>query len=108
LLAEHGDARTDDVEELRHDGRDAVEMAGAAATAQGLGDVADVDSRVLSRFVELGRLRGEDGVHAERREASEVAGEVARVSRQILAGPELRRVDEDRDDHERSPLLRLP
>lgn len=119
LLAEVGGVGLDGAEELHADGGDAAEEGGAAGALEDGADGADGDEAAVAgrllrgrhaRGVHLGGRGVEDGADAA--EVGPVAGQFAvqlgelahvgvpggRVGRQVLAGAELRRVDEEGDD----------
>ncbi len=100
LLAEEGQLRARQGEELGDHRAHAAEMAGAARAAERLGERARLDPGLEAGRIELlGRARGEDEARAGLLALLEIAVEVARVAGEILAGPELGRVDEDGDRH---------
>ena len=100
FLAEGGDVRPDDLEELGDDGRHPAEVPGAARPLEAVGEPRHLDERARPLRVDLLGLGGEDDVHPFLREHLDVAGEVARVACQVFVRPELRGIDEDRHDHE--------
>ncbi len=81
LLPEVGPLRPEDVEELRHHGRDAAEVAGAPGALERRAHVLHRDPRLESRRVDVARRRSPDGVHAERSEEPEVGVERPRDRR---------------------------
>ena len=84
------------VEQLGDDRGDAVEVAGARRAFEGLGErAADVHDGREALGVHLVCAGREHDVHAGVREQVEVALLVARVALEVLAGAELRGVDED-------------
>ena len=72
-----------------------------------LGDGPDADASLVGLADHLGRFRGEHEIHARQLERAKVALQIARVTRKVLAGPELGRVHEDGNHHESSTALRL-
>ncbi|MND93963.1 hypothetical protein D3C80_861660 [compost metagenome] len=81
-------------------------MAGAAATAQALGDARDADQGLSGHAVGVHFLDGgrEQQLAAGFEEFFLVGGEGARVAVEVFAGAELQRVDEDAGNHEVAAL----
>jgi hypothetical protein len=73
-------------------------MAGAAVAAQAAGDARHLHVGLVTVRVHVLRPRQVDGGDAGGPELFQVACLVARVLVEVLAGEELRRVDEDRGD----------
>ena len=107
LAPEHRRAGTDEREELRDDGRDALEVSRSKCAVERLRERADAHPRLIPGRIHLLGGRREDGIGAGARQLGDVALEVARILREVLRGPELRGVDEDRDDDERRSPARL-
>jgi hypothetical protein len=87
------------VQQLEHDGEHAVEVAGPVRPLEHLAHRpgADPHERRAVGVDDVGRRR-EDDVGALARAHREVGLERARVAVEVLARPELQRVDEDGDD----------
>ncbi len=97
LLAEERHVGPDHVQQLGHDGRDAVEVAHAAVLAlERLGQAAHVDRRPEARRIDLVERRREEQVGAGLGGQRRVALLVARVGGQVARRVELRGVDEER------------
>ena len=107
LLAEVRVLGADQVEQDRDDGRDPIEMSRPGGSFQRPRHRPDRDDRVEAGRVDLGRVRGEDDVHALRLADREIARLGARIARVVLGDVELARVDEDRDDRRRVGGARL-
>ena len=99
LLAEERHVGPDHVQQLGHDGGDAVEVAHAAVLAlERLGQAAHVDRRREARRIDLVERGREEQVGAGLGRQRGVALLVARVGGQVAGLVELRGVDEERDD----------
>ncbi len=98
LFAEDGVVALDEVEELGDDGADAVEVAGAAGAAEGLGEAGFEKLDAAVRRVEVLGFRGEDHVCAVVAAEAEIFDEGARIFGEIFVGSELQRIDEETDD----------
>ena len=88
--------------------RDAGEVAGAPLAAQRLLELADLDERLRARGVHRGRVGAEREVDAGATGLRQITGLVTRILREVLGGRELRRVDEDRQDHDVGAGPRVP
>ena len=87
-----------DLQELRHDGRDAPEVGGALGGFEALRQrTVDQDGGVEAGRIHDGLRRQEHGVGARLPQQPEVGVEVAGVALQVLLGAELQRIEEDRD-----------
>ena len=100
LASEVGDVGRDLEKELRHDGRDAAEVAGTDRPLPGLGDSRDFDRGREIRRVEQACVGQIERVRALAREKRGIPLLSPGVPREVLSRPELQRVDEDRDNHE--------
>ncbi len=99
LAAEERGRRADDREQLRDDGRHPVEVHRAGRAAEPLGEPVDVHGRQRRTVrVHLLDRRHEQHVDTLGLGRRRVALEVTRVRGEVLVRPELRRVDEQRDD----------
>src|SRR6185312_16338850 len=100
LLAEVGAPRTDEVEELQADSRDAPEVTGPVLALEHRAEPLDVDPGLEARRVDLLRGRDEEYVDAGLLRELGVACLVSRVAREVLPLGELGRVDEQACDDE--------
>ena len=98
FFAEDGDVGLDDLEEFGDDGADAVEVAGAGGSAEGLGEGGFGDADAGVGGVHFGGGGVEDDVYAFGDAAGAVGGEGAGVGGVVFVGAELGGVDEDGDD----------
>ena len=89
----------DEVEELGDDHADAVKVAGAAGTAEQLGEAGLVHDDAAVCGVELLGLGGKDHVCAVVAAEAEVFDERAGVFGEIFTGAKLEGIDEDADGH---------
>ena len=78
-----------------------IDGSGTTTHVARLAEGADPNARLLVGRIDLRRLRRKDRIHTGDRELPDVTLEIARIAREVLAGAELRRVDEDRCDDER-------
>ena len=100
LRPKYASARPDDREQLGDHRRDPVEVAGAARTAEAVGEPPDVDGGSRFLGVHLVHRGREEQVDAFGRCRGRIASLVTRVAGEILVRAELRRVHEERDDDE--------
>ncbi len=101
FLAEEGEIRLDDVEELGDDGGDAAEVRGAGAAVEAGADFGDVDPGAAGAVgVHVGGGGGEEEVHAFGLEEPAVGFPGAGVFGQIFVRGELGGVDEEGDGDE--------
>ena len=100
LAAEVRAAGPRDREQLRDDGRHAVEVNRPLGAAQSIGQSGDVHRCRRRLRVHLRDARCEHRVDTFLRARLEVANEIARISPEVFGRAELQRVDEDRDHDE--------
>src|SRR5437660_11577962 len=86
------------MEQLRHDRRDAVEVAGPRAAAQFRADLSDGDRYSAVVRIHLRNSRVKDHVDVLARAQLEVAPEITRVGGKIFGRTELQRVHEDTEN----------
>src|SRR5207302_5516628 len=98
LLAEVGALGPDDVEELQADGRDPAKVAGPVLALEPSTELLDLDPGLETVRIDLSDVRDEEEVGARRLGHAGVGRLVAWVLVEVLAGPELGRVDEQADD----------
>ena len=108
LLAENGDVGPHNVEQLGDNGGDPPEMGRPRDTAEGLRDQFLGDIGRIALGIHLVDRRREDDVGARLLTQVEVARQVARIVRIVLARAELRGIDEDRHDHRVGSFLGEP
>ncbi len=106
LLAEAGDVGPRLEQQLRHDGRDALEMAGAKTPAQALGKGSRIDRHGEARRIDFGNARRIKKIASGGGQFRRISLLVARIAREILAWAELRRIDEEARDHALGQLPR--
>ena len=114
LLPEQREVRSGQVQQLEHDGADPIEVARATGALEDLaeGPGADPDEG-CGRVDDVG-VRGEHHVRSLPLEQREVGGQGPGIAVEVLTGPELQRVDEDRCDDAvgllagRADQLRVP
>src|SRR5690606_18875831 len=87
--------RFQNVEELEHHRRDALEVPGAELALQTFRDRAHIDDRFGALPVHLFNGRLENVIHTFGLQKGQVPFDVSRVSGEILTRTELGRVDED-------------
>ncbi len=95
LVAEQGQIRLHDVEQLGHYRGYAVEVAGAACPAKRQRQVTDPDGSLKPGRIHLCCRRGEDNIHTALSGNGAVPFQVAGVALKVLGGTELDRVDKD-------------
>ena len=100
FLPEDRDIRLDQIEQLEHHRQHALEEPWPEGSLEHLAHRARAYRDHLLGRVHLLMSRGEDHVDALFRTDGEVVGQRSRIAVEVLARPELERVDEDRD-HER-------
>ena len=100
LLAEHRHVGLCCVQQLDHDGGDALEVTWPHRSFEPVGECAGHHPRVEPGRVHHGRGGRVDGVDAERPAHVEVAVDRTRIEVEVGGLVELQRVDEDRDDHD--------
>ncbi len=98
LLAEDGDIRAGEIEQLQADRADAAEMDGAGKTAKRLRQRCFRYPCGEVRSVHVRRRGIEDGVHAAFAAEPFVPFEIARIFVKVFVGAELRGIDENGDD----------
>src|ERR671921_2799603 len=94
LLAEVGAVRSDEPEEDRHDGRDAVEVTWAGGALERLRQRTDGDGRIEARWIDLLDARSEHEIDALLGADRQVTRLVARVALEVGRLIELARVHE--------------
>jgi hypothetical protein len=100
FLAEYRQLRPDDVEQLQNDGEHSIEMAGSGVPFQHRSQGARVDGNLPRGRVKVGDARHEDDINAIRLADLKIILKGPRITRIVLAGPKLQRIDEDADpDH---------
>jgi len=107
LATEDSFARTHGGKELDHHCGHAFEMARAKSATKWLGERSHPHPRLLAWRVHLADRGHEDAGVAPCSELRAVALEGARITREVFAGPKLRRIDEDRHHYERGAPLGL-
>ena len=106
LLAEDRDIGQRGDQELGDHGRDTLEMRRPETVFEsGDGGTGQRDRRRKARRIDFRHRRGEDGIDADGAELFEIGLECPRISVEIFARRELRRIDEDRDDGALGHLL---
>ncbi len=95
-----------DFKELEHDGGDAAEVAGTELAFPALGNACDFDVRREAGRKDFAGGRGEDEIHAKRRELRQIAFQIARIFLVIFARAELLGIHENGDDRNVAFLLR--
>jgi hypothetical protein len=115
LAPEHRDVRPGQVQQLRDDGEDAVEVAGPRTAFQHVAERPGAHRHERAFRVDDVRRRREDQVHALRLAGGQVGVERAGVAVEVLVRAELERVHEDgrdragrafaRDAHQRAVAL---
>ena len=98
LLAEVGPCGSHDVEELEADGGHAAEVSGPVLAFEQSRKLFDLYPGLVARGIELLRRGSEQQVDTFLLGHARIALLVAWVAPEILAGAELRRVDEEADD----------
>ncbi len=98
LLAEVGDLRRHDVEQLRHHGRHTFEVTGALLALESLAHASHDDARRKPRRIDLVGRRCEEQVDARLLRERGVARLVSWISGEVLGRAELQRVHERRHD----------
>lgn len=95
LFAKDGIVRLKEIEELRYDGADAIEMARPTGTAELCGEAGLDDLDAAIRVIHLLHRRGEDYVCPCCTAFVQVVIQVAWIAIKIFVGTELEWVDED-------------
>ena len=107
LAPENRNARTDDGEEFGHHRGHTLEVPRAMLAFERFGQLANAHARLLAQGVHRGGLGRENGVYPRRRELLQIALHVARITREVFARTELRRVDEHRCNEESGSAFRF-
>ena len=108
FLAEEGQVRLDDVEELGHHRGHTAEVSRAGGPAEVLGHVVHLDGCLKTVGVHLPGRGVKANIHTDVLDEREVPLHITRILCIVLARPELRGVDEDADDQYIPSLSRLP
>jgi len=96
LLAEIGRMRLDDIEELGDDSGNTGKMSRTDLALKLPADVRHIDNRQHRARIHVRHLGREQKVDAGILEKRRIPLEIARITRQILVGAELQRIDENR------------